>query len=167
MKNAKLRNLKIYNLHLSFYNSQRAGFTFLELMAVIFILSLFAAVVFPSFSVVGGSGMKSEAKRMISVLRYLNDTAISTKETCSLKIDLNSRIVSWKGPDFEKTEAFEHISSMELQSRGKIQEGQVTVFFGPLGIQESLVIHLSDGKEKMSVELNQISGRARIIENAK
>ncbi len=138
------------------------GFTLLELLVVIFILSLFAAVVFPSFYTLDADIVKSEAKEIASVLRYLNDSALATKETYSLKIDFQERVLSWKGPDGERTKTMKSLESIELPSRGKIQEGQVILFFGPLGIQESVILSLHAKNEEMRVEFNQLSGRVRI-----
>ena len=57
------------------------GFTLLELVVIIFILSLVLAISFPSFSLQKDGKLKSEAGHIASILRYLNDSAISTKET--------------------------------------------------------------------------------------
>lgn len=167
MQNEGLRKFEFCNLQFPICNSRRAGFAFLELIVVVFILSLLAAVVLPSFRSAGGGAARAEAKRMASVLSYLNDTAIATKEACSLKIDLNNGSVSWKGPGLDKEETFKHLNGVELQSRGRLSRGEITVFFGPLGIRESIAVHVGDDNERMSVELNQVSGRTRIVQNAK
>jgi hypothetical protein len=47
-----------------------------------------------------------------------------------------------------------------------LKEGQITVFFGPLGIQESIAIYLKDDDEKgMTVALNSLSGRTKIMQD--
>ncbi len=149
------------------HSSLPLGFTLIELLVVIFILSLFAAVVFPSVYTLDGDVVKSEANKVASVLRYLNDSAISTKETCSLKIDFKEGAISWKGPDGERTEKLKSLEYIELQSRGKVQDGQVILFFGPLGIQEDLIFALRSKDEGMTVEFNRLSGRVKIVTNDK
>jgi len=138
------------------------GFTFLELLAVMFIISLLAALVFPSFRAFEGKSLKSDAARIASLLRYLNDSAISSKNTYPLKIDLADGSLSWDGPEGGRTEKFRSLSEVTLQSRGGIREGQVTVFFGPLGINEGLEFLLRQEDSLMKVLFNPISGRAKI-----
>jgi len=138
------------------------GFTLLELLVVIFLVSLLMAIVFPSLYGSEGMRLKSDAKRIASVLRYLNDSSIATKDPCSLTFDFGENTISWKGPDAEKTEKFRTLASVELPSKGNVSEGQVIVSFGPLGIQENLVVHLRQSGETMMVVFNQLSGRAAI-----
>jgi len=147
------------------FHSRHEGFTLLELIVVIFIISLLAAVIFPSFSGLGENRLKSEAKKAASLLRYLNDSAIFTKETYSLKFDLQEGLISWKGPDGEKAEKIKSLAGIRLPSKGEVKEGQVTVFFGPLGIQENIEILLKDKGEGMRVTLNPVSGRVKINPN--
>lgn len=109
--------------------------------------------------------MKSEAKKTASLLRYLNDSAIYTKETYSLKFDLQEGLISWKGPDGEKKEKIRSLSAVRLSSKGEVKEGDVTVFFGPLGVQENIEILLKDKGEGMRVTLNPVSGRVKIVQN--
>lgn len=139
-----------------------SGFTLLELMVVLFILSLMAAVVFPSLHVMDGKGVNAEARRLASVLRYVNDTAISAKQTCSLKFNFGDDSVEWKGPDFGKKESFGAIAGVILPSRGEVREGELTVFFSPLGGQENLTIILKDESGSAKVVFNPMSGRVKI-----
>ncbi|HEX8947687.1 MAG TPA: prepilin-type N-terminal cleavage/methylation domain-containing protein [Dissulfurispiraceae bacterium] len=143
------------------------GFTLLELIVVIFIVSLIAAVVFPSLHVMGDSALKSEAKRIASVVGYLNDTAISTKESCSLAFDFREDSLAWKGPGFEKSENFKTLAGVDLQSKGEVKEGQLTLLFGPLGGQEAFSIRLREGNDEMKVEYNPLSGRTKITDEKK
>ena len=138
------------------------GFTLLELMVVIFIVSLVLALVLPSFTNIGESRIASEAKRLGSIVRYLNDNAISTKESQKMKINLGDKTVDYSGPDGEKSERFDSISSIELQSKGMISEGEATIFFGPSGGIESFNINLKDDKSGMEVSFNSMSGRVQI-----
>ena len=131
-------------------------------MGVIFVLSLVLAVSLPSFIGMGESKIQSEAKRLASILRYLNDSAISTKESLSLKVNFQDKTIQYNGPDGEKTESVEALSSVELQSKGTVSEGEVTIFFGPSGASESFQMHLSSEKQEVIVAFNAISGRVKI-----
>ena len=132
---------------------------------VIFLLSLLAAVIFPSMRGLGEKDVTSEAKKTASLLRYLNDSAIYTKQTYFLKFDLGEGLISWKGPDGERAEKMKTLAGVRLPSKGEVKEGQVTVFFGPLGIRENIEISLKDKNESMRVMLNPVSGRVKIVKN--
>ncbi len=139
------------------------GFTLLELAVVVFIIAMLATLVFPVFFA-SGDKVKAEARKTASLLRYLNDNAISTKSLYPLKFDLPEGVLSWEGPDGEKTEKLKTLTSLTLTSKGIIKEGEVTVFFGPMGIQENLAVRLRDENRDMTVSLNSVSGRVKITE---
>src|SRR4030066_575174 len=142
--------------------SSRRGFTLLELIVVMFIISLVMVLILPSFSGFGENKLKSEAREMASILRYMNDSAVSRKETFLIKFNLDEGTVYWMGPDGGKTRSFNDITGVTLQSKGKVSEGEITLFFGPFGIQENLSVHMSKGDKEMTVTLNHLSGRVKI-----
>lgn len=138
------------------------GFTLFELVVVIFILSIAAVIVLPSIGVMGTAKINSDAKRIASILRYLNDTAQTTKEMATLKIDIKKRLLSYETVDYKKEEMFDTIRSVELQSRGRLQTDEVILFFHPAGPAENIDIHLSDNRANLVVSLNHLSGRVKI-----
>jgi len=138
------------------------GFTLMELIVVIFIVSLMLMVSFPYFTISEGGKLKSEAALLASVLRYLNDSAVSAKETYGIKIELRQKTVSYKGPDGEKVERIDDLSSVSLQSRGTVSDGEVIVFFTPTGASESFTIHLRGEDSAIAVSSNSLSGRIGI-----
>ena len=140
------------------------GFTLLEIIVVIFVISLMLAIAVPSFTRIGESGIESEAKRLASILRYLNDTAISTKDDLHFKANLGEKTISYKEADGEKSESFENLAGIVLQSKGAVADGEVIVFFGPTGAGESFSFVLRDEKKTLAVALNAVSGRVRISE---
>jgi general secretion pathway protein H len=140
----------------------KQGFTLLEIVVVLFIVSLVMAVVLPSFSGFGEGKLKSEAKEMASILRYMNDNAVSRKETFLIRFDLDKNIVTWQGPDGEKTKKFEDMTGVTTQSNGMVSKGEIIVFFQPLGIQENLSIHMRRGKKGVVITLNHLSGKVKI-----
>jgi len=145
----------------------RTGFTLLELVLVVFILSLIIGLVMPSFYGFGEGRLKSEAGKMASILRYLNDSAIARKETFPLRFNLDNRTLKWDTPEGEKTERLDSLYNLSTTSTGSLSNGEVTLFFGPLGLQESLMITLRDSDKEMSVSFNPLSGRVKIIQKSK
>jgi hypothetical protein len=70
--------------------------------------------------------------------------------------------VSYRGPDGEKVERIDNLSSISLQSRGTVSDGEVIVFFTPTGASESFTIHLRGENSAIAVNSNSLSGRVRI-----
>lgn len=155
----KAARVKMQTLKVGIYSR---GFTLLELIVVMFIVSLMLMMSFPYFTIREGGKLKSEAARVASVLRYLNDSAVSVKETYGVKIDLRQKTFSFKGPDGEKVEKIDDLSSVSLESRGTISDGEVIVFFTPTGASESFIIHLRAEDSAIAVSSNSLSGRVRI-----
>ncbi len=140
----------------------RTGFTLLEMVVAVFIISLFVAMVIPSFYRAGESRLDADARKTAALLRYLNDSAIYTKDTYPLTFDIQDRRITWKGPDGEKTEEMKSLTGVTLPSKGEVTEGSVTVFFGPLGLAENVDVHLRVEDDIMTVTFNPLSGRALI-----
>jgi len=137
------------------------AFTLIELMATLFVLSLVFALVLPYFHF-SGNELNSEAREVASILRYLNETAASRKETMEITFDLDGKRLSWTEADSRKSEAMKSLRAVELQSRGMLREGELKVFFSPVGLREFLSVHLGDGEEARTVAFNPISGRVKI-----
>jgi len=142
--------------------SSKQGFTLLEIVVVLFIVSLVMAVVLPSFAGFGESKLRSEAREMASILRYMNDSAVSRKETFLIRFDLEKNMVTWQGPDGEKTKKFDDMTGVTTQSNGMVSKGELIVFIEPLGIQENLSIHMRRGKKGVVITLNHLSGKVKI-----
>ncbi len=160
---SKICNHKSFPSRFTIHDS-RSGFTLLELIVVIFVLSLVLAISLPSFTGIGESKLKSEAKRIGSIIRYLNDSAMSTKETLRMKIAFNDKSLSYNGPDGEESERFDTLHGIELQSKGTVSEGEVIIFFGPLGAGESFKIYLKEDQSTLEVALNSMNGKVKIIQ---
>lgn len=110
--------------------------------------------------------MKSDARNIASILRYLNDSAIFTKETYNLDINFHDRSLRYKGPEGEKTQKIESLADITLQSQGKVASGEVRVFFGPEGTGESFTIHLAETDSSLEIVFNALSGRVKVSEHA-
>jgi general secretion pathway protein H len=165
MKNEALWIARGHHGQVEVRDPQNAGFTLLELLAVVFLVSLFLALALPSFTGIGEDRVKTDARKFASILRYLNDNAISLKETFPLKITFSDKMVIYEGPEGQKAEKMEELREVELPSQGLLREGDITVFFGPMGASEGLSVRMGGEKNSLSVELNPLSGRVKIVEN--
>ncbi|MBS1113380.1 MAG: ral secretion pathway protein [Nitrospirae bacterium] len=140
------------------------GLTLLELIVALFLISLITAVVLPSFAGFGERKLKSEAREVASILRFVHDSALSRKETYWIKFDLDGNVVGWKGPEGEKTKRFDNITSITTQSTGTVSRGEVTIFIEPLGLRENISVHMGTGDENMTITINHLSGKVKIKE---
>lgn len=138
------------------------GFTLLELLVVLFILSIAVSLSLPSLLHLGESKVEFESKRLASTLRYLSDNAISTKETLVLKINMKEKKLTYKNPIKEKSEIFENLTGIELQSKGLVSHGEVLIFFGPSGPSEAANFYLGKDGKQTRVFLNPLSGMVKI-----
>ncbi len=83
--------------------SGRAGFTLIELMAVITIMGLVAAVVYPQLSWSRDRSVRSEAEALSDVLEFARQRAIVTGRVHRVRIDVNAswHQLEWLPPRFE------------------------------------------------------------------
>jgi prepilin-type N-terminal cleavage/methylation domain-containing protein len=142
-----------------------SGFTLLELIIVMFIISMMLAVTFPSFSALQAHKIKADAGRVASLLRCLNDSAISTKESRVMQVNIKQGTLHIRGPEGEKTEKIETLSGITLHSKGRISDGEVPLSFSPTGAGEHFTIHLIDKEASMDVSFNALSGRVKVSSN--
>jgi len=140
-----------------------SGLTFLELIVALFIISLITALVLPSFFSFGEKNVKSEVREMASILRYLNDSAAARKETFVVRFDLNENMVVWEGPEGKRSREFENMTGVTTQSSGFVSRGEIIFFFEPIGARENLSVHMSREGKEITVTLNHLSGRVKII----
>jgi prepilin-type N-terminal cleavage/methylation domain-containing protein len=140
----------------------KGGFTLLEFLVVLFLVSVVIAIVFPSFPNFSDRRLGAEAREMASILRYMYDTAISRKETFSVTFDLGESTVSWKGPEGEKTRKFNTITAVATQSSGSVSAGELICYFEPLGVRENIQVHMRSDDKGMTVTLHHLSGRVKI-----
>ena len=140
---------------------KRQGFVLIELLAVLFVLALVAAVIMPSFSAPRGT-LRKESGKLASTIRSLYDTTVSKKVRSTLEFDLDSRIVRWKDGKRSGSSTLRTLTGVELQARGLVKKGKLTVFIDPSGNNEHMTVFFEDGGERMSVTFNPISGRTRV-----
>lgn len=140
------------------------GVTLIEIITALFVISLVLAIIFPSFDIFKENKLKSEAREIGSILKYLNESASSSKETFSIIFNFDEHILVWYEKEGEKKRKFEDILAVETQSNGLVNKGELTLFFPPTGIQQNIIVHIGRDDKKIMVALNHLNGRIKIYD---
>ncbi|MCX8027395.1 MAG: type II secretion system GspH family protein [Thermodesulfovibrionales bacterium] len=140
-------------------NNTKNGFTLLEIIVVLFILSIITLTVFPLLS--KDTSLRSDVRMVSNVLRYVFDTSLTKKQTCLLKIVFSEKRLSYDCQGDKKDFQINSLVSVILSSRGEMKEGELVIEFRPPAY-ETLTFLLSDGVSSHSIKLNGITGKVRI-----
>lgn len=145
----------------------RKGFTLIELIIVIFIISLTTALIMPSFWETGERVLKSEAKRIGNTMIYIYNESAGKKQPYVLQFDLDTD--SWKFESENESRSFQLkddviFRKIVIPSLGEVTFGKIEMVFSPTGPEESVTLHLIKGAAKYTVMFNHLSGRAKILE---
>lgn len=135
------------------------GFTFLELVVVLFIISLFFTLAVPSFR---RNYAQTDALQIASVLRELNDSSIATKKGYDITFDLDAGKISWNGPEGKRSMEVKGLTRVAVPSRGGVTDGTLKVLFGPTGAPENIDVYLQEKGDIWMVSLNELSGRVKV-----
>jgi general secretion pathway protein H len=160
---------------------REAGFTLIEIMVVIVIISLAAALVLPRLPHPEGMRLKSSARNLASGIRFLSDRAIITKASYRLHLNMSDNSVQIaklgsngkeEAPDdeFMSRKLIEEEISIEdvtAPGVGKLSEGEAAIDFGPGGISECLTIHLKGWGDQYTVIAYPFGGKVEVLEGYK
>jgi general secretion pathway protein H len=154
------------------------GFTLIELLVVIVLLSITAALVVPRLPSTDAMELKSSARSCASLLRYLGERSIGSKNIYRLHINIsdNSIKVTRKlssgdeippeDPLLSRNVLATGIAIADMQSPrlGKVTEGEVLIDFGAGGLSEFLTLHLSSAKgESCTITGYPQGGKVKIL----
>lgn len=140
----------------------RKGFVLIELLVIIFIISLFFGISFVQMSAFTKDNIDSDGKALISLLEYLNEEAIMKKQELELKIDLKEKTLSFLDEKRQRQIEIKTLQNIFIQQKGTSSEGEVIIFFSPDGFQERIKFYLVDKNKDLEVVLNPISNRVTI-----
>ena len=153
------------------------GFTLLEIMVVLFLVSLVAILVLPKLSLRHGAKLPALARRLSGEIQVLQWEAISRQRMVRLDYDLNrgafsASILAPSGnlSPFETTGVHPFRLSSPLRIRlvrvlheGKVSDGKTFTQFFPTGSVEPTTIVLEDGDHRMTLILHGITGRIEVV----
>lgn len=158
--------------------ASRSGFTLIELLVVLVLLSLTAALVVPRLPATDSMALKNSARSTASLLRYLGDRSIGSKNIYRLRINISESSISVsrklasgdeippEDPLLSRKVLAEGVVITDLQSPrvGTVKEGEVLIDFGAAGLSEFLTLHLSSPKgESVTITGYPQGGKVKIL----
>ncbi|MBW2473296.1 MAG: prepilin-type N-terminal cleavage/methylation domain-containing protein [Deltaproteobacteria bacterium] len=162
----------------AFRNRGGAGFTLVELMVVMVLVSLFMVFSIPLFSNIGTSSLGTSARRLSGTIKYLfNESALSGLEYRLIYnldrgtyraqvLEADGELVA--APDQGREASLKGdvlFKDLQLPGRGKFTAGQVTTRIHPSGWVEETIIHLDDGAgEMLTLRVMPLTGTTEIFD---
>ncbi len=145
--------------------SRAVGFTVLEMLVVLMLIALIAAVTIPTFS--GGvstTQLKTAAREVAAGLRLARGQAIAQRTESVLELDVAAR--SFRVPPDPRVHALPPGIDLKLfTAQRDLSTDQVgAVRFYPDGGSNGGRITLAAGERKFDVDVDWLTGRVAILE---
>jgi len=147
-------------LNLEHRTAFQAGFTLVEMVVVIVVIALVATLVLPLLPSTDAANLRSSARSLAAVVRYLGDRSVTTKSQYRMQMDLTDNTITVNkivnGEETAPEDPFftrkilsdgVTIEDVEVPRLGKLGEGSVNMDFGVAGLGEFTIIHLKGIKE--------------------
>ena len=157
-----------------------AGFSLVELVAVIFVLMLLVAIAYPKIRV--GGDLKTVSRQLIGTIQHAYSSAESEKQPYRVHYDLTygeywvSEAATAADDDasqdakpdqprrLPKGIRFEKIETLHF---GSVMNGRAFTHFYPIGRVEPTVIHLQNKEhERLSLSINPLTARVTVDSGA-
>ncbi len=155
-----------------------SGFTLLELMVVLVIIAVAAALVAPRLPVAESMELQSSARRVAATLRYLEERAVAGKTLYRLHLDIATSTVriTRKLASGDEVPPDDQMLAREILGKrvvitdvstprlGKVSEGEVVIDIGTAGLTDLLTIHLATGTDKaFTIAALPNNGRVKVL----
>lgn len=154
-----------------------AGFTLMELMVVIILITIMFALVVPKLDLTGGVGNLEKAVRMITAqLEARKNEAVSERKTRYLVFDLDSQKMGRE--EETKTEDGESetrvklsplpngitFAQVETKKEGSVRQGRVRIRISKEGYVEQAAVQISDNSRKLTLFFEPFLGSIRQVD---
>lgn len=154
------------------------GFTLIELVVVLVLVSMAAALIVPRLPATESMNLGSSARSLAATLRYLGERSVASKNSYRLHINISEnsvkvtrRLASGDEIPPEDTLLIRSplasgvvVTDFQSPRLGKVTEGDVMVDFGAAGLYELMTIHLSSAKgESYTITAYPRGGKVKIL----
>lgn len=140
------------------------GFTLLEVILVVFLITIVTAAVLPSFSNLFSRDISADSRTVASIIRLLIDDSGSTGTALPMVIDLDEKRIHYVKEGTEAIKDVDSLYAVETASDGLKENGKVKLEFLPSGFSEYMKVRLFDGDRDMDVIYNPYTGRVTVRE---
>jgi len=163
----------------------KSGFTLLEMMIVVVIIGLVAALAYPQYQIVSRANLRETSRKLAGTIRYIYARSIMDKKPWRLAFDMDKNQV-WAerleprtdGPGNEyvmaKLGSLKKIAlpegvmirDVKVLGREASQQGVEYIYFTPYGGVERAVVHLVHENHRwvFSLVTKPLSGRVAIFD---
>jgi prepilin-type N-terminal cleavage/methylation domain-containing protein len=138
------------------------AFTFLEVVIVVFIVSILAAVILPSLFRSSVNSYDDDARMVASVLRYAKDRAQFSMSQVLINIDLDRKTLSFDREGKKEVKKIDSLHAVKVTSSKKKLSGKVTITFPDSGLSERITVRLTANSGFLDVICNPYSGKVTI-----
>ncbi|MEE9524872.1 MAG: hypothetical protein V3V59_09020 [Thermodesulfovibrionales bacterium] len=138
------------------------AFTFLEVVVVVFIVSILAAVVLPSFFGLSTNSHDADARMIASIIRFAKDSSQFSMNEVSIDIDLDEKTLSFVRENRKEVRKVDSLHAVKITSSKVRTSGKVTVSFPASGFSERITVRLVGNSGYLDVVYNPYSGKVTI-----
>ncbi len=146
------------------YSRHGRGFTLLELLVVLVILTLVVAVAGPSLSRSSATELKASARNLAAGLRWTRSVAVTQNRPAALSLDVERRQFQLPG----ETRIRELPSSIQITlftARSEVEsEARGTIRFFPDGSSTGGRITLSTDRLAYLIDVAWLTGKVRLLD---
>lgn len=155
-----------------------SGFTLLELLVVIVIISIAAALVAPRLPTTEAGELQGSARKLAAALRHLEERSVAEKSAYRLRLNIsaNSVRISRRLSSGDEVTPDERLLARDLLGSGisitdvttsrlgKVSDGEVIIDIGGAGLKEFLIIHLASAAgQAFTVAAFPNNGRVKVV----
>ncbi len=150
----------------------------IELLTVVVVLAAVAIIVFPGFFDIRDTRLRSDARRLSALVRFLDEGAATRKvyyrlwfdlEKERLRVDTSKNGVEYAPYSDSRISSFTFARGVDIKyitvpGLGDVLRGEVAVTFTPIGAEKPFAVHLRSGDSELTVDFNPYSGNVRVLE---
>ena len=155
------------------------GFTLIEMMVVVAILSVVMLLVLPRLPSSDASNLRTSARSLAATIRYLGENSVTGRIPYRLHLNIADSAVTIARKTADGSEAPPddiflnkrilndgiEIEAIQTPRMGTVKEGEVLVDFGTAGLTEFISIHLrASGGGQFTVTAFPGNGKVRVYE---
>lgn len=145
---------------------RQAGFTLVEMLMVVGLIALLAAVLAPSMIPTPNNQLRSNAADLMGALRATRLHAMQSRHDAALQVNTEER--SYQRPDEENPKKLDGDFKIQLTTaRNELTDAETgAIRFFPDGSSTGGRITLSNGNMTRHVDIGWLTGRIRLLEES-